>query len=99
MTQLELTASYTRTEPESFEAWARRNANVVDEFCRRALALRREGRSHYGAKTIAEKIRNDSAVAERGADFKINNNRVADLARLAMSRHPELAGFFAVRGR
>ena len=51
----------------------------------------------YSARTIAEVIRHNSVMSEQGSQWKINNNRIPDMARLFSVLHPEHEGFFQLR--
>jgi len=89
------------THREKFEAFHAANPHVFQEFARRALMLRRQGRERYGAKSIFEGMRWDWAkrTNDPASDFALNNNYTAFYARLAVERHQELEGFFEMRTR
>lgn len=73
----------------NFPVWERFEAIADDVYKRRA---------HYSARTIGEYIRHETAMAEvEPSDFKINNNRFPDLARLYLILKPERDGFFELR--
>lgn len=80
-----------------FALWLRENRNVWRAFEREANRAWARGRRHYSARTIIEFLRHETALADDGADFKINGNNVPDLARLYRLRHPERAGLFETR--
>ena len=95
MTQLDLDDNY----PPNFLPWVRENGHIYRAFVDRAKQMRRAGRKHYGAKGIAEVIRWDTNLTQRGEpELKLNNNYVSGLARLAMTENEELRGFFRTRG-
>lgn len=84
--------------PDGFWIWIEENGHIYRAFVEKALALKRRGKQRYGAKAIAEVIRYETTLAQRGEqEFKLNNNYVSGLARLAMTLNPQLDGFFQVR--
>ena len=89
-----------RTIQERFEAWLAtpEGAGVYREFLAIARQLRAAGHEHYGAKSIMEVLRFHRSVRGPANDaFKIDNNWSSRLARVAMSREPNLIGFFTTR--
>jgi len=82
---------------EAFLEFYAAHKEVYDKFVERALQMC-EVREHYSARTIAENIRWGCDI-QGGGDFKINNNHIPYLARLAMLRNEELKGFFQQRDR
>lgn len=83
-----------------FRGWVVTNIHVVNRFEKYALELRRSGdRDHYGAKTITERLRWDTFIAESGKEYKINNNYASCLSRVVMALNSELRGMFRVRCR
>lgn len=88
-----------RRDPCAFKGvttgWLLKNKSVWLAFWDKTEALRRAGRSHYGAKAIAEIIRYETAVRNAEITFKLNNNHVSGLARL----YNQVAGveFFETR--
>ena len=90
----------TTADPKAdavFMAFNACNPHVLDLFIRFAREAKAAGRKRIGAKMIAERIRWETTVATLDADYKINNNHVSRLARLAMQREPDLAGMFKTR--
>ena len=79
-----------------FGDWLAANMPIYREFERHArlIASRRD---RYSARTIAEVIRHNSVLSEQGSQWKINNNRIPDMARLFSALHPEHEGFFQLR--
>ena len=74
---------------------------AVAEFVRRALlakAASDRGARRKGAKGIAEDMR-EAGFSVGGKPFLVNNNAVSSLARVAMARNAELAGYFETRAR
>lgn len=81
---------------KGFPAWLEENGAVWRRFEREADLIRAR-RTHYSARTIVEVLRHESALAESGGDFKLNNNHAPDLARLYLLTHPDALGFFETR--
>lgn len=79
-----------------FPSWLLANSAIYFEFERQAklIASRRD---YYSARTIIEVMRHNSALSDRDGNFRLNNNRTPDLARLFSILHPEHAGFFQLR--
>ena len=80
-----------------FPAWLALNRHVWDAFVREADTVWARGRRRYSARTILEYLRHESALAEVGGDWKLNNNVQGDLSRLYLLLHPERAGLFETR--
>ena len=91
--------SCLRRDPLGFksvtEGWLLANESVWLAFWNRTERLRATGRTHYGAKAIAEVVRYDTAIRDAEITFKLNNNYTSGLARL----YNEVAGvdFFETR--
>lgn len=81
----------------TFADWLTQNWHVWLAFCREADKVWARGRRRYSARTIVEVLRHDSVVAEVGTEWKINNVRIPDMARLYMASFPERAEFFETR--
>lgn len=84
---------------EGFCDWLWENLHVWRAFEREALKIWNRGRDHYSARTIIEVLRHESALADNGPEYKLNDWQTPDLARLFMLAHPDCAGFFETRGR
>jgi hypothetical protein len=82
---------------EGFQAWLMANWSIYLEFESQAHKVINSGRKHYSARTIVEYIRHNTLLAETGGEFKINNNSVADLARLFGIRNPVAVDLFEYR--
>jgi hypothetical protein len=82
---------------EGFQQWLEENWTIYLEFEAQAMRVVMQGRTHYSARTIVEYIRHQTLLAEAGGEFKINNNRVADLARLFAIRKPAHMNLFQYR--
>lgn len=83
---------------DDFVAWLQSNMPVWEGFEHHANSVYERGRRHYSARTIGEVLRHETALAEAvTVDFKLNNNRWPDLARLYLMLYPEREGFFELR--
>ena len=80
-----------------FAVWLASNRHVWLAFEREADRVWARGRRHYSARTILEHLRHESALADDGRDWKLNNNAAPDLARLYRLTHPDRAGLFELR--
>lgn len=80
-----------------FPEWLDENFHVYLEFERRADKLWRAGRRHYGARSIWETMRYDSAIGELAGEFKLNDHFPPCCARLWLMMHPGCDGFFETR--
>jgi hypothetical protein len=98
-TALTFVAATPDTFREDFSAWLDEHWFIYEEFERRTLRLWRNGRKHYGARSIWETMRFDSAIGELRGEWKLNDHRPPCLARLVMLMNPPLQGFFETRGR
>lgn len=80
-----------------FADWLADNLHVWAAFKREANRIWARGRRHYSARTIGEVLRHESALAEVGSEWKLNNTIFPDLARLYLLAYPERDGFFELR--
>lgn len=96
LTKVDLQANRAQFRAD-FPDWLADNAHVWLAFEREADRVWSRGRRHYSARTIVEVLRHESALAEVGGEWKINNNTAPDLARLYLLRNPSRAGFFEFR--
>ena len=80
-----------------FAAWLRENLHVWRAFEREADKVWAKNRHHYSARTILEHLRHETALADTGVEFKLNNNIAPDLARLYRLRYPARAELFEIR--
>ena len=80
-----------------FGAWLAGNRNVWIAFEREADRVWDRGRRHYSARTLIEYLRHETALADDGRDFKINNDNAPDMARLYRLVHPSRAALFELR--
>ena len=94
---------FEKTPQEQFDEWVHTpyGREVANKFIRLAWGIKKRGFEHYSHWAIAARLRfyydmrNKKTDADDG--FKINNNWLAYLARMAMDREPKLKGFFAIR--
>lgn len=91
-----LIQQYPKDFRNDFAGWLAANQPIYAEFERQAKQIASR-RNRYSARTIAEVIRHNSQLSEVGSEWKINNNRVPDMARLFSLKHPQYAGFFQLR--
>lgn len=82
---------------DGFADWLMHNWQIYLEFETQARIVANSGRKHYSARTIVEYIRHQTLLAETSGSFKINNNHVADLARLFAIRRPNYKNLFEYR--
>lgn len=82
---------------DGFADWISINDHIWKAFVSEAGKVYNQGRRHYSARTIVEVLRHNSTLREASGEWKINNNRVPDMARLYMKHFPERDGFFQLR--
>jgi hypothetical protein len=80
-----------------FKAFHAANPHIYDLFLRFTNQLVKRGRTRYGMKSIAERVRWEMAVETAGDDFKINNIYMSCYARLLILKNPDLKDFFETR--
>lgn len=84
---------------EGFEAWLEENRHVWLRFAAEADKIRARGRKKYSARTIIEVLRHESALADTGEPWKLNDHNTPDLSRLYLLTRPGTEGFFEKRRR
>jgi hypothetical protein len=102
----ETQATADPAEPESradqifaaFSAFHAEHPEVWRLFERFALEESADGRTHYSANALFERIRLHTRAGD-SAIPKLNNNFRAYYARLFHAKHPELGNFFGLRRR
>ena len=82
---------------DDFAEYALANQHIITAFFREANRIWNRGRDHYSARTIIEVLRHESALAEVGSEWKINNSFAPDLARLFQDTFPDRASLFSTR--
>lgn len=81
-----------------FRAFHKAHPEVWSLFCRFAFDAINAGRKHIGANAVIERIRwETNVVADRGDEFKINNDHAPFYARMFMANYPEWDGLFRTR--
>jgi len=92
-----------RLHPDQFAPdfldWWRDNRHIWRAFDAAAEQLARNGVEHFGARAIGEHIRFETALRERGGDFKVNDHAWPDCARLWLLMHPSYPRFFETRAQ
>jgi len=96
MTQLPLTFDRSKFRND-FASWLAANPAIWDRFCAEADKVWSRGHRHWSARTIIEYLRHETALAEVGGEFKVNNNYAPDMARLYADTFPDRAGLFETR--
>lgn len=80
---------------DEFLEFHRAHPEVWRLFERFALDAARSGR-RIGAKAIAERIRWETVIEQRG-EFKLNNNHTAIYARIFAEKYPAMGDVFEFR--
>lgn len=89
-------ARFQRFFRPGFLVWLGDHEEIYRMFEEQAFALIDKGRTHFSARTIVEEIRHYTRLHEMG-NFKINDHRSPDLARVFVIHHPEHAMFWEYR--
>lgn len=84
---------------KDFYDWINSNFHVFEYFEQCAVKVWEAGFTHYSARTIVEVMRHRSNVREIIGEYKLNDHRTPDMARLYMLLHPEHLGLFEFRER
>ena len=83
-----------------FYDWLKENYRIFSHFEDEGLASYAAGFEHYSARTIVEVMRHKTNLREIGdGQWKLNDHRTPDMARLYLLLHPGHKGFFELRGR
>ena len=84
---------------DAFLNWHAANPKVWELFETKTLALIEAGKTHWGAKSVAEMIRFERSMLEGGQfeDYALNNNYPAYYARVFALKYPSHADFFEFR--
>lgn len=83
-----------------FYDWLQHNMHVWERFDAEAQRVWRAGRRHYSSRTLWEVMRHESAVrAANDGEWKLNDRRAPDVARLFLLLNPDKPDFFETRGR
>lgn len=88
-----------RFKPDFYE-WLKSNLPVWERFDFEANRVWNAGRRHYSSRTLWEVMRHESAVRASGdGEWKLNDHRAPDVARLWLVLNPDKTGFFELRAR
>ena len=96
---LEAVLRYPLWFREDFSVWLDANFHVWTRFEQEANRVWEMGRRHYSAHTVIEYLRHYTLVADRDAEFKLNERWTSSIARLYAVLHPDRSGFFEFRQR
>jgi hypothetical protein len=77
--------------------WMNRNPVAMSIMLRYARQAKESGMPRIGMQMLIERTRWYGVVELRDADFKINNNHAAYIARRLMFENFDLDGFFTTR--
>jgi hypothetical protein len=79
-------------------AWIDTHPRAIAIFERMALA-RAQARQRFGMKALVEAVRWHYAIerTEQDADWKLNNNITAYLARWLVAKHPQIGNCIEMR--
>jgi hypothetical protein len=83
--------------PPEFIDWLYDNQHIWVGFVSEASKVINAGFKHYSARTIVHVLRHHSALAERGGEWKINNNHSPYLGRLFALVYPQHEKLFEFR--
>lgn len=98
MEQIAFNFDAERTIQERFEDFHGRHPEVYAYLVALCFELQRRGFRHYGVRSLWERARWHFQVEkDLGEEFKLNDHYHSRYARLIMSKHPELNGFFELR--
>ena len=88
-----------RSVEDRFWTFHLANPNIFKLFIRFAREAKQVGHQQYSARAIFHRVRwETTVVTNNSGGFKINNDYSSRYARLAMSKHLDLSGFFIIRG-
>lgn len=82
---------------EDFLMYHKDNPKLYWMFEKFTFEIINRGRTHFGAKSIIERMRWESLVSAEDGKYKINNNSAPFYARLFEEKYPSLKGFFRKR--
>ena len=87
--------------PPWFNEWmlTATGKEIANKFIRLAYGLHKKGFKHYSHWAIANRLRwhYDMVHGPDASGYKINNNAIRWVAKLAEHREPKLRGFFEFR--
>lgn len=73
---------------EDFAAWLTENFAIWEAFEREATRVWQSGRKRYGANTVIEYLRHQTLLADKNAEFKLNDRWTSSIARLYALMNP-----------
>jgi hypothetical protein len=82
-----------------FSAWLADNWGLYAAFEREANLVAATGRKHWGANTIIEYLRHETALRDVNGEFKFNDRWTSSIARLYAVMNPRNAELFEYRVR
>lgn len=82
-----------------FQDWLEQNYSIWLAFEAEAIKTWKAGRRHYGANTIIEHLRHKTLLADKDAEFKINDRWTSSIARLFAMMHADMATLFEFKER
>jgi hypothetical protein len=82
---------------EKFEEFDKTHPDIWGLFVQLTFQLIQNGRDHFGAQAILEKMRYDFATSTQGQIPKINNNWASFYSRKWAREYPKHAEFFERR--
>lgn len=88
-------ANVDRFTIEAFLNYDLEHPEIYPAFCKFTVEAIRAGK-HKGAKSIAEKIREEVKLSGNG-EFKLNNDYIAYYARVFCSNFPKFKNYFEFR--
>lgn len=86
------------TIDERCDAFIAANPHVWRTFVSLCLDMKRRGLRQWSSKAAFEVMRYMATLQSIGENFKLPNDYTSRFARRAIREHPELAGFFELRG-
>lgn len=84
---------------DGFASWIDANFHVWSQFEAEAYRVWLTGRKRYSAHTVIEYLRHYTLVADKDAEFKLNEKWSSSIARLYAVMHPAQRDFFEFRER
>lgn len=85
------------TIQERFEEFNREHPEVYTYLIALVYEVLRKGYSHYGIRTLWERMRWHFHIEKGDNEFKLNDHFHSRYARKIMAEHPDLDGFFELR--
>ena len=83
---------------ENFDIHDSKNPDIYRMFCHYALQAAKV-KKYFSAKCIFHRVRWETQIVERKADYKIDDGWISHYARKFMEDYPQYEGFFETRVR